>query len=245
MPEDRRFMPEKVRRPRNELIDAANQLEVVGYTVAGSFRRGKESVGDLDILVPPALSWERSLNEMTEWFGYEAIRGGNLKSEGVAIYKGSPLLLNLWRVPTTKACAGLLLFATGPYDLNVAMRARAKTRGLLLSQYGLFEPDLNTQQQLDKGQTEEEIFGLLQLTYLLPVEREDWKAKYAPLKAKLKVINVPSSKGDTLYQVQLDINGNAVECECKGYTYRQKCRHLKEAETINKLRNMQTRPDEL
>lgn len=239
---DRRFMPPKQRRPRTELLLAVAQIEQMDYQVAGSFRREKPDIGDLDILIPPHLDFGESIEQFQEWFQYKPIRQGGMKSEGLAMYNHSPLLLNLWRIPTPQAYAALLLFATGPYDLNIAMRARAKTRGLLLSQYGLFEPKLGnkeTQDQLDSGQTEEEIFTLLKYEYLSPVERENWKGRIRiklPL-PKTSVYNIPSSKGTSSYQVEVNSQGNATQCDCMGFTYRQKCRHLTEAEALWRKKN--------
>src|SRR5215467_13462164 len=177
---DRRFMPDKVRRPHSDLLQAVEQITAFGHTVAGSYRRLKPTVGDLDILIPPALDFGTEIEVYNTWFDYQPIRQGGMKSEGIAQYHGTPLLINLWRVPSPRAWAGLLLFATGPYDLNIAMRARAKSRSLLLSQYGLFRAeekgqDLMPQEQLDSGSDEEEIFRLLDYEYLTPPEREDWR----------------------------------------------------------------------
>lgn len=226
---DRRFMPDKQRRPRDSLRLAVIQIEQAGYQVAGSYRRNKPDVGDLDILIPPELDFMVAVETFADWFGYEPIRQGAMKSEGLAQYQHTPLLLNLWRVPNQQSYAGLLLFATGPYDLNIAMRARAKSRDLLLSQYGLFDGPI----QLDSGIDEREIFSLLNYEYLTPTERETWKDKLRSRQVKKNYVNVRSSRGDENYPVEINPDtGVAVMCECKGFTYRQKCRHLAEAESI-------------
>jgi DNA polymerase/3'-5' exonuclease PolX len=230
---DRRFMPDKVRRPRVDLLLAVTQIEYAGYIVAGSYRREKPDVGDLDILIPPQHDFGVAIETFQQLFGYEAIRSGGMKSEGITIYRNIPLNVNLWRIPNQSSYAGLLLFATGPYDLNIAMRARAKSRNLTLSQYGLFRPTPeHTDEQLDSGHREEEIFRLLGYEYLTPYERETWKDKLRSVKVTHPVVNVKSSGGDDMYQVELSEDGKAIQCECKGFTYRQKCRHLQEAERL-------------
>ncbi len=231
-PADRRFMPAKVRRPRIDLLLAVTQIERAGFIVAGSYRREKETVGDLDILVPPKYDFGEAIESFTSIMGYEPIRSGAMKSEGICAYRNAPLLLNFWRIPNQSSHAGLLLFATGPYDLNIAMRARAKSRGLTLSQYGLF--DAASDKQLDSGHREEEIFQLLKYEFLTPVEREDWKNRIRTVQPKRRSISVKSSTGDDVYHVELDESGKAIQCECKGYTYRGRCRHLAEAERLSR-----------
>jgi len=222
---DRRFMPEKVRRPREEMVDAVTGLEATGLVVAGSYRREKETIGDLDCLVLPDWTIAQAESLMRDYFDYEPIRGGEMKSEGIATYHGKPLLINLWRVPTLKSYAAMLLFATGPHDLNIAMRARAKGRGWLLGQYGLMEGEV----QLDGGRFEEDIFEKLDMFYLSPVEREHWRDYILRPAPKTTAVQVESSSGSGSYTVTIK-EGKAVDCECPGFQYRGRCRHLKEAE---------------
>jgi hypothetical protein len=151
-----------------------------------------------------------------------------MKSEGITDYKGSPLLLNFWKVPEPAAYAGMLLFSTGPYDLNIAMRSRAKGKGMTLSQYGLF--DSASGNQLDTGYDEADIFEMLEYEFLTPKQRETWRDYLIAKPPKTHSISVMSSDGVNTYFVVLNAEGKATECECKGWTYRHHCRHLEEAE---------------
>lgn len=234
------FLPAKVRRPRAELEQTVETIEGVGLTVAGSWRRERTSIGDLDILVPHNIDFEATIEEFAYNFDYEPRRSGSLKSEGIArCWFGkpynNPLLLNLWKVPQPQSWAGMLLFATGPNDLNIVMRAWAKGRGWKLSQYGLMDDEGH---QRDKGDEEEQIFALLNLPYLAPNERDDYNARWQGTgidKPDLQVIEVWSSDGETLYPVTME-NGKAKLCVCKGFQYRSHCRHLEEAEAIARER---------
>jgi DNA polymerase/3'-5' exonuclease PolX len=230
MPEGGKFMPAKVRRPREELTPVVGLLEKAGYVVAGSYRREKADVGDLDILIPPEFEFVEIVEEFKSLYGYEEIRGGLMKSEGIGSLHGSPLLLNLWRVREPKAWGAMLLYATGPYDLNIMMRARAKTGGCTLSQYGLFTL---TDVQLDAGDKEtgeQEIFAHLNLPYLTPVEREKWRDRLLDKKDhKFQRIHIDSSRTDDVYEVTIR-DGVAIDCECKGFQYRGQCKHLAMAE---------------
>jgi DNA polymerase/3'-5' exonuclease PolX len=224
-------MPDKVRRPRKELYLAAEQLERVGLTVAGSYRREKDTVGDLDLLVPPQMPLIEAQHYCTTFFGYAEIQGGLLKTAGLATFNGQPLLLNLWQVPGPETWAGMLLFATGPHDLNIMMRAKAKGQGKKLSQYGLFAPGEEGEDdvQLDSGEREEEIFQLLGLEYITPVEREVWRNYLLPKnEPSYSTVEVLSSNGVDTYTVTLK-DGKGWDCTCPGFAYRHKCRHLEEA----------------
>jgi DNA polymerase/3'-5' exonuclease PolX len=211
-------------------MQAVNQIESFyqgdqALVIAGSWRREKETIGDLDILVPPALDFGACVDDFISLFNYEPMRSGELKSEGILMYKGDPLLLNLWRVPEQHNWAGSLLYATGPFDLNIMMRACAKGKGWKLNQYGLFDDEGH---QRDKGDEESQIFALLGLPYLTPQQRETWQ------KASLEnyaedTVEVLSSDGVTRYRVTVK-GDKATMCECKGFQYRSKCRHLVEAE---------------
>ena len=230
----KKFMPQKVRRPREELHQAVDQIEVgLGLIVAGSWRREKDNIGDLDILVPPDQDFGETEEKFMTLFGYEPIRHGSMKAEGICAYHGSPLLINLWRVPEIKAWGGMLLFATGPFDLNIMMRANAKGRNWTLSQYGLF---FENGEQVDYvegdnfDQAEERIFNNLALKYLTPVQREYWRQHLVTKPPKTTdLLRIDSSDGVSYYHVELQ-DGKAIDCECKGFQYRHKCRHLAEAE---------------
>jgi DNA polymerase/3'-5' exonuclease PolX len=209
------------------MVLAVAQLEIAGLTVAGSWRRQKDTIGDLDILVPNVYNMVTAVHTAQLFFGYEEIRGGAMKSEGIATYKDAPLLLNFWYVPNELAWAGMLLFATGPHDLNIMMRAKAKAQGKTLSQYGLFQDDV----QLDNGLEEDQIFDLLGIVYLTPVERETWRDYLIRTPSPNIEVQVPSSDGVHAYTVTLK-DGKGFDCTCKGFAYRNSCRHLREAEEL-------------
>ena len=234
------FLPPKVRRPRTELVAAAEQLtDVFNMVVAGSYRRQKDTIGDLDVLVPPERDFGEAIEEFTLLSGYEPLRSGPMKSEGIVEYRGNPLLINLWRVRDTNAWGAMLLFATGPFDLNIMMRSKAKGHTWTLSQYGLFD---SQDKQLDIGgprgegwtdeQLEADIFRLLGLDYVSPKERETWRDHIGRPPKTTRFVRVASSDGVSYYNVEIDAHDKAIDCECKGFEYRHKCRHLVEAEAI-------------
>lgn len=70
------------------------------------------------------------------------------------------------------ACRGAMLcFFTGPMELNLVQRRRAKAMGMAFSQNAL--ADRASGQQLDDG-TEEDIYRILRMPFLTPEERQGW-----------------------------------------------------------------------
>src|ERR1700753_1409476 len=102
------YMPTKVRRPRDELVPAARQLETLGFYVVGSYRRNKETVGDLDVVVPHFLDFGEAVETCKTFFQYEESRGGAQKSEGVCTFNHTPLNLNLWRVTHERGLGAMM-----------------------------------------------------------------------------------------------------------------------------------------
>lgn len=218
----RKYLPEKVRRGREEVAEIAERLEGRGLIVAGSWRRGKDTVGDLDILVPGG-QYHSTIEWAEQELGYVEMRAG-VTSQGTCILGDELLLLNFWKVPSTEAWGGMLLFASGPMELNIAMRARAMGLGWMLNQYGLFHGS----EQLDDG-TEAHIFELLGYQWLGPLDREDWRKRLRLKAADVKAVRVPTSDGSGFYTVTLK-DGLGWDCECRGFSFRGRCRHLAEAE---------------
>jgi len=98
------------------------------YEICGSWRRGKENVGDIDILVEKGSGKYLDLSGLNiDWAGEEKI-GFEIESMHVDIKF----------VPKESWGAGLL-HHTGPYGFNIKLRSMAKKKGWLLNEYGLFD----------------------------------------------------------------------------------------------------------
>lgn len=143
---------------------------------AGSLRRGRETIGDLDFLVAGddlAAVAERftSLPEVTEVLVHGDTKCSvRLEAAGVAIQA------DLRLVPEAAYGAALLYF-TGSKEHNVRLREIAVRRGMRLNEYGLFR---GTEERPQDGgatpvaaATEEEIYAALELPYVPPELRED------------------------------------------------------------------------
>ena len=133
---------------------------------AGSFRRGKETVGDLDILViseHPDEVMDR-LQQFAE--RQETIQRGETK---MSIRVGEAFQVDL-RVVAREAWGAALQYFTGSKEHNVRVRGLAKQHGLRLNEYGLFDAE-NPERRV-AGATEEEVYQALGMPWIPPELRE-------------------------------------------------------------------------
>lgn len=157
-------------------LSAVDGCEKCAY--AGSLRRCRETIGDIDILVAaeesaPVMRAFTALPYVTEIIG----QGGTKTSVRTA--KG--LDVDLRVVPPDSWGAALQYF-TGSKAHNIRTRERAVHQGLKLSEYGLF--DVETGEKIVSG-TEEEVYGRLGLPWIPPPLREDRGEIEAGLRGEL------------------------------------------------------------
>ncbi len=133
--------------------------------VAGSFRRRKETVGDLDILVV----CENNKKIMQHFVDYEdidkVISRGDTRS---SIRLRSGLQVDL-RVVSKKSYGSALLYFTGSKDHNIKIRKIAGDKNLKLNEYGVFKKE----NEKIAGETEEQVYKTVALNYIEPELRED------------------------------------------------------------------------
>jgi len=154
--------------------------------LAGSIRRRKETIKDIDILVTasepgPIMDAFTAFEDVDEVIGH-----GETKSS-VRLDTGIQVDL---RVVPAPSFAFAWAYFTGSKEHNTVMRQRAKARGLKLNEYGLFPAEGDEGESLDCA-TEAEIFAALDLAEIPPELREDRgefeAAEKAPLPALLEV----------------------------------------------------------
>ena len=139
---------------------------VIRAEVAGSLRRRRETVGDLDFLVAADES-----REIMDWFtgwkdAADVIAAGQTKSS-IRLKSGFQADL---RVVSKDQFAGALHHFTGSKDHNVRMRKRALERGLSLSEWGLQKRGGDGEYETVRD--EEELFSRLGLEWIPPELRE-------------------------------------------------------------------------
>ena len=168
-----RFLIDEADRTALKLIDHLKDLAgVEKITPAGSLRRGRETVGDLDILV----TGEVCENEAERLAAIEHI----LRFPGImdVLAKGdnkvsfrlrSGMQVDVRLLPRDSFGAAMQYF-TGSKSHNVTLRQRALKMGLTLNEYGLAQLEGGTRVA---GKTESEIYQKLGLEYIPPELREN------------------------------------------------------------------------
>ena len=131
----------------------------VKHLVAGSIRRGKEEIGDIDIVLIPKDTLFDHIDDIIE-----VTSGGQKKIYGT--YRGRPINLFL---TDTKGWGAQLMTATGPAQYNIRKRFLVKRKGLKLNEYGLFTADTG---EYLAGKTEKDIYDYLGWNNKAPAERE-------------------------------------------------------------------------
>ena len=143
-------------------LDVVERLEL-----AGSYRRGKETVGDLDVLVV-----SRDVAAVMDRFGQfptvaQVIGRGETK---MSVRTESGFQVDLRVVPAESFGAALQYF-TGSKEHNVVLRGRAKQRGLKINEYGVFRID-GEQETYVAGAEEADVYATLGLPVFPPELRE-------------------------------------------------------------------------
>ena len=150
----------------DELIERLRESGRFGRVeTAGSVRRGRETIGDLDLLVTA-----ESPSGATEAFvalpGVEEVLAQGETKSSVRLSGGVQVDLRI--VPAESYGAALQYF-TGSKDHNVALRKRAVARGWKLNEYGLFDRD----ERALAGPDEAGVYKRLGLQFIPPELRED------------------------------------------------------------------------
>jgi len=155
-------------------------LELFG-AICGSYRRMKETSGDIDlIVVHPKIKTKSDLKKNPYFktiiktlkinkFIIESLTGDDVESKymGIFSYKGIIGRIDIRFIPYESFYFAYLYF-TGGKDLNKDMRLIALTHGYKLNEYGLYK---NGSNKSVKVESEKDIFDILGLNYLQPKDR--------------------------------------------------------------------------
>ncbi len=139
---------------------------VRNLTPAGSLRRFRETVGDID-LMGTADDPESVINAFAALPQVREVLSKGPTKAGVILHSGLQVDL---RIVAHQNFGSLLQHFTGSKEHNVALRARSQKQGLSLSEYGI--TDINTG-SIAKFADEESFYGYLGLQYIPPELRED------------------------------------------------------------------------
>jgi len=215
------------------LLAYLRELKVIEEAIpAGSLRRGRETVGDLDILVTG-----RDPAVVADHFArYPGIAEVLAKGEDkVSVKLKNDMQVDV-RMLGRQSSGAALQYFTGSKEHNVALRERAKKRGWKLSEYGLFKGD-----KVLASRTEEEIYDKLGLPWIPPELRENMGEIEAAEKGELPhLLELSDIKGDlqmhtTASDGQASIEEMAEAAKRLGYQYILITDHSKAVTVANGL----------
>ncbi len=162
-----------------EILSVLAELPGVEKTaVAGSLRRRRESIGDIDLLVAAEES-EHIMNTFVNLPQVESVSGHGGTKSSVILLNGMQVDL---RVLPPQRWGTLLSYFTGSKNHNVRLRELALKQGLSLNEHA-FTPEDGSPEIL--CETEEVVYATLGLPYILPTLREDTGEIEAALNGRL------------------------------------------------------------
>ncbi len=177
------------------LLDFLRTLETVGRVeAAGSYRRKKETVGDLDILVIS----EAGEDVISRFVDYEDVE--EVVSQGetrsTVVFR-SGLHVDL-RVVEARSYGAALLYFTGSKQHNITLRNMALEQELKINEYGVWDMAAESgEEEQVAGETEEAIYGLFDLAWIPPELREDRGEVEAAQQGQLpELITLDDVRGD-------------------------------------------------
>jgi DNA polymerase (family X) len=222
--EDRMLLRDGLKISRT-VIDYLKKLDgVKKVTAAGSLRRQKETVGDLDIL----LSCQRGTDAMEHLVNFEDVEKVIVRGKTkTTVFLRSGLKVDLRVVAHASYGSGLLYF-TGSKAHTVKLRKRAVEQNLKINEYGVFKGKKKV-----AGKTEKEIYQTLGLCFIPPELREDHGEIEAAEKDRLPdLVQLADIKGDLHVHTRKSDGYNTIEemarqAEKLGYEYLAITEHSK------------------
>ncbi|MFW5955020.1 MAG: PHP domain-containing protein, partial [Guyparkeria sp.] len=197
-----------------------------------SYRRGKETVGDLDILV----TCRKDSPVMDRFVAHEEVsrvvsHGGTRST----VHLRSGLQVDLRVVPAVGAGAALHYF-TGSKAHNIAVRRRGVERGLKINEYGVYRDEKRI-----AGRTEDEVFEAVGLPFVAPELREDrGEIEAAEARRLPDLVSLADIRGDLHCHTdatdgQHDLETMARAAQARGYEYLAITDHSKAVRVANGL----------
>ncbi|HYL34515.1 MAG TPA: DNA polymerase/3'-5' exonuclease PolX [Bryobacteraceae bacterium] len=172
-------------------------------TAAGSLRRGKETIGDLDLLAtgPGAAA---ALERFVAHPKSHGVLGKGVNKASIQ-FGLEGLQVDL-RALAQESYGAAMQYFTGSKEHNIVLRLRAQKLGLTLNEYGLFRVE---NEQRVAGETEEEVYERLGMAWIPPELRENCGEIEAALEGRLpKLIELKDIRGD-LHMHTLETDGRA------------------------------------
>jgi DNA polymerase (family X) len=235
---------ETAERLSQYIVKAGNAVESV--TPAGSLRRGKETVGDLDLLVSmrPGSDKQKDVDAVADHIlKFPEIQRVLARGENkVSFLLGNDMQVDV-RLLRKKSFGAALLYFTGSKEHNVTLRGRANEMGWTLNEYALTTLKGG---RVVAGETEEQIYSKLKLAYIPPELRENTGEIEAAEQGELpELIQLEDIRGDLQMHTTASDGKNSIEEMAQaardlGYEYIALTDHSKAVTVANGLDEKRT-----
>lgn len=164
------------------------EARIKNISPAGSLRRWKETIGDIDILAT-GTNGKKIITIFTQFPHVERVLAAGTTKSSILVRGGIQVDL---RIVKAGSYGAALQYFTGSKAHNIRLRNIAKSKGLKLSEYGVFRG----KKQI-AGRTEKDVYNMLGLSYVPPEIREDRGEVELALKSKLpKLVKHSAIRGD-------------------------------------------------
>jgi DNA polymerase (family X) len=219
--------------------------QIASVTVAGSLRRGKETIGDLDLLVTPA---GKATQKLVDEIAAHILKFPSLDrilahgENKISFLVSNGMQVDV-RIIERESYGAALLYFTGSKEHNVTLRGRANDMGFTLNEYAL--STLKGGKNV-ASRTEEEIYAKLKLAYIEPELRENTGEIAAAENGKLpKLITLGDIRGDLQMHTTASDGRNSIEEMAEaardlGYEYISLTDHSKAVTVANGLDEKRT-----
>ena len=210
-----------------EIIDyLADDTNIIKISPAGSVRRMKETVRDIDILVASNAP-DKVIEKFVTMPDVENIIAKGETKAAIRYLNGIQVDL---RVILPEEFGAALQYFTGSQAHNIKLRGLAKKKSLKINEYGIFKGEIKV-----GGETEEEIYLVLGLDWIPPEMREDrGEVELAAQHQLPKLINLNEIKGDLHIHTNYSDGSHTIEDMVQrsltlGYQYVAICDHSRSA----------------
>jgi len=201
----------------DEFIAPLKNVEHIEFIIpAGSLRRRKETVRDIDILV----SSKKPQEVMDKFVKTPSVRQILAHGETKSSVRDKNGVQVDCRVVEKKSIGAASVYFTGSKDFNIKLRQIGIKKGLKVNEYGIFKAD-----KYLAGSTEKEVFEELGMAYIEPELRENTGEIELAQENKLpKLIELSDIKGDLHAHSNWSDGGNSIEemaqaAKDLGYSY--------------------------
>ncbi len=220
-----RFLLDEADRTAEKLTEHLKHIKGIDkITPAGSLRRGRETVGDLDMLVtgPCCVDDQQRAELIEEIVRFPGIMEVIAKGDNKVSFKLRSGMQVDVRTLAPDSYGAAMQYFTGSKNHNVTLRQRALKMGLTLNEYGLFQLEGN---ERVAGTTEEDIYGALKLDWIPPEMRENCGEIELAAKHQLpQLVTLEDIRGEVhMHTVETDgrntIEEMAAAAKERGYQY--------------------------